>query len=153
MRNVTRMPTRWKCFRCIFVKKSGCVCVCVFVRARVITMTRWRNIERWGRTLDKTDAAFPSSPFTDTDNPPCPLIYSYTRVPCTSSRMESVPVGREREGEGGEGTVFGYNIIISSLTSSMEKRNTYNFLNMYVCMFLRMIVGYIFGYKSSRGDI
>lgn len=152
MRNVTRMPTRWKCFRCIFVKKSGCVCVCVFVRARVITMTRWRNIERWGRTLDKTDAAFPSSPFTDTDNPPRPLIYSYTRVPCTSSRMESVPVGREREGEG-EGTVFGYNIIISSLTSSMEKRNTYNFLNMYVCMFLRMIVGYIFGYKSSRGDI
>lgn len=123
------------------------MCVCVCARAR-----DHRNIERWGRTLDKTDAAFPSSPFTDTDNPPCPLIYSYTRVPCTSSRMESVPVGREREGEG-EGTVFGYNIIISSLTSSMEKRNTYNFLNMYVCMFLRMIVGYIFGYKSSRGDI
>lgn len=89
------------------------VCVCVFVRARVITMTRWRNIERWGRTLDKTDAAFPSSPFTDTDNPPCPLIYSYTRVPCTSSRMESVPVGREREGEGGREQYLA--IILSSL--------------------------------------
>lgn len=128
-----------------------CLCVCVCARARDHddSMAEHRT---WGRTLDKTDAAFPSSPFTDTDNPPCPLIYSYTRVPCTSSRMESVPVGREREGEG-EGTVFGYNIIISSLTSSMEKRNTYNFLNMYVCMFLRMIVGYIFGYKSSRGDI
>lgn len=155
MRNVTRMPTRWKCFRCIFVKKSGCVCVCVCLCARA--WSRWldggtSNVggERWTK---------PKRRFLRLPSPiPIPIIlpaHLFIRIrACRVRRREWKACrwggrGRKR----GEGTVFGYNIIISSLTSSMEKRNTYNFLNMYVCMFLRMIVGYIFGYKSSRGDI
>lgn len=101
--------------------------------------------------------AFPSFPSpipTFTDNPlTCPLIYSciYAYMCCvcrTSSRMESIP----REG-GGEGTVFGYNYYLFAYLLDEKKEHVQ--LSKYVCMFLRMIVGYIYIYlvsKSSRGD-
>ena len=86
--------------------------------------------------------AFPSPIPTFTDNPlTCPLIYSciYACV-CvcvcvcrTSSRMESIP----REG----GEQYLATIIFAYL---LDEKKEHVQLSKYVCMFLRMIVGYIY---------